>query len=128
MADVSIDVSQLRKLAEDIRSHSRQTPSKARAVVAKGALNIKNDWRREWSGLSHLPSLAAAVSYDVTIGGTSIEAEIGVDKGRPQGPLGNIAEFGSVKNAPHPGGAPALRNEEPRVLSAVEKIAGGLLG
>lgn len=128
MADVSIDVSQLRALAEDLRRHSRQTPAKLVPVVSRGALNIKREWQRSWAGLSHLPALASAVTYDTKVGVSSIEAEIGPDKGRPQGPLGNIAEFGSVKNAPHPGGAPALRNEEPRFLSAVEKIAGGLLG
>jgi hypothetical protein len=128
MADVQVDISQLTALAADLRKHSRETPSKLVPVVSKGALNIKNQWRATWAGLSHLPALAAAVTYDVTVRASEIEAEIGPDKGRAQGPLGNIAEFGTVKNAPRPGGAPALAAEEPRFVNAIEKIAAGILG
>jgi hypothetical protein len=126
--DVSVDASQLHALAEDIRRHSRETPSKLVPVVAKGALNIKNDWRAAWAGIGHAPDLPNAVTYDVKPGKASIEAEIGPDKGRRQGALGNIIEFGTSKTGPRPGGPPALEAEEPRFVTAVEKIAAGILG
>lgn len=125
MSDV--DVSQLRALAADLRAHGKETPSRLVPVVSKGALNIKRDWQASWAGLSHLPALAASITYDTTVRATDVEAEIGPDKGRRQGALGNIAEFGTSKNAPRPGGAPALAAEEPRFLTAVEKIAAGIL-
>jgi hypothetical protein len=128
MADVTVDISQLAALAADLRRHSRETPSKLVPVVSRGALQIKRDWQRAWSGLAHAPALPAAVTYDVKVGARTVEAEIGPDKGRRQGALGNIIEFGTSNNAPIPGGAPALRNEEPKFLTAVEKIAGGILG
>ena len=57
------------------------------------------------------------------------EAEIGPDKLRPQGPLGNLIEFGSINNPPHPGGLPAALREEPRfekaAADAAEDAAGG---
>jgi hypothetical protein len=128
MAGIQVDISQLTALAADLRKHSRETPSKLVPVVSKGALNIKKDWQAKWAGLSHLPALASAVTYDVKVGAATIEAEIGPDKGRAQGALGNIAEFGTSKNAPRPGGAPALAAEEPRFVTAIEKIAAGILG
>jgi hypothetical protein len=124
---MDIDTSQLQKLAADIRAHSRNTPAAAVQVVAKGALNIKADWRKAWAGLAHAPYLPAAITYDTTVRVSSIEAEIGPDKDRRQGALGNIVEFGTSKNGPRPGGAPALAREEPKYVSAVEKLTQGLL-
>lgn len=128
MADVSIDVSQLTALAADLRQHSRETPSKLVPVVAKSALNVKRDWQRAWSGLEHVPDIPAAITYDTTVRAREVEAEIGPDKSRPQGALGNILEFGTSNNGPIPGGPPALAAEEPRFVSAIEKIAAGILG
>lgn len=127
MAGVSIDASQLHALAADIRMGYKEAAKDARAVVSKGAVNIKNDWRREWAGLSHAPALAAAVTYDVKVLARGIEAEIGPDKNKRQGSLGNVIEFGTSRNAPHPGGAPALAREEPRFAKAAEDLIAGIL-
>ena len=127
MAGVKVDVSQLTRLAADLRAHSRETPAAAVQVVAKGALNVKNDWRRAWAGIGHAPALPAAVTYDTKVTTRSVEAEIGPDKARRQGALGNIIEFGTSKNPPRPGGGPALEREAPRFEQAVEDIARGLL-
>lgn len=128
MSGVEVNTRELDDLAGDLRKASKVAVAGARAVVGKGAVNVKNDWRAEWAGLSHAPALAAAVTYDVKIHVHDIEAEIGPDKSRRQGSLGNVIEFGTARNAPHPGGAPALAKEEPRFISAVEKLAGGILG
>jgi hypothetical protein len=120
MADV--DISQLTKLAADLRSHSRKTPAAAVAVVSKGALNVKNDWRKAWSGIGHAPALPAAVTYETKVNLRSVEAEIGPDKDRRQGALGNIIEFGTSKNGPRPGGAPALEREASRFEAAAAAL------
>lgn len=99
----------------------------ARKVVSKGALNIKKDWRDRWSGLSHAPQLASAITYDTAVDGDEASAEIGPDKSRPQGPLGNLVEFGSVHNAPRPGGLPALDAEAPRFEQALGDLGEQLL-
>jgi hypothetical protein len=65
----------------------------------------------------------ASISYDVTEGPGVVEAEIGPDKGRPQGPLGNLLEFGSAHNPPHNDGGRALDDEEPRFLAQVEALS-----
>lgn len=124
-----IDDAELRNLVADLdRAQSRAVPE-VRQVVAKGALNIKADWARRWSGLAHAPAVGRSISYDQTTTATSVGAEIGPDKGRRQGALGNLLEFGSRNNAPIPGGLPAAAAEAPRFERALadlgERLASG---
>lgn len=95
--------------------------------VFKGAMQIKEDWRKRWSGHPHIPRLPAAVTFDIGELGFKVEAEIGPDKDRPQGALGNIIEFGTPKNAPIPGGLPALEAEVPRFEKAIADLGEKLL-
>ncbi len=107
-------------LADALHRAAERAPAEARAVVSKGALNIKDDWRETWQrelAGGHAQRLHYSVGYDVSSGGgDDIIAVIGpdADKDRLQGPLGGIIEFGSVNNAPIPAGGPALLKESPR--------------
>lgn len=120
-------MSDLEKLAADLSNAVPVSAAKVRGVVQKGALNVKNDWRAAWSGLAHAPSVDEAVTFDTRVTAGGIEAEIGPDKSKRQGALGNLIEFGSVNNGPTPGGEPALQAEEPRFVKALEEITGDLL-
>lgn len=111
-----------------LRNAKDEVNDKTRKIVSKGALNIKNDWRKKWTGFRHAPYLPAAVTYDVASEGDLISAEIGPDKAKRQGALGNLLEFGSVNNPPHPAGVPALDAEEPRFVQAMEDLAAELMG
>jgi hypothetical protein len=124
---MDVQVTGLRELIVELAKAERAVPQQVREVVQKGALNIKRDWQQRWAGLSHAPSLAAAVSYDTRLAGAGASAEIGPDKGKAQGALGNLLEFGSVNNAPRPGGLPALQAEEPRFEKAMGDIIDELL-
>lgn len=97
-------------------------------VGEKGALNIKKDWQQAWSGHSYIGPLSRAISYDRRFRGSEVEWEIGPDKERAQGALGNVIEFGTVKNAPIPGGLPALDREAPRTEKALGDVLGKVLG
>jgi hypothetical protein len=110
-------------LIADFEREVKLAPGEARKVVAKGAINVTSDWRKRWSGHAHAPRLPYAVGYDLNwfLGG-KIEAEIGPDKDKPQGALGNLFEYGSVNNAPIPGGAPALEAERPKFEKAMENL------
>jgi hypothetical protein len=94
-------------------------------VVRKGALNVKNDWRANATSSAgrHARLYPASIGYDVTQEPDGASAEIGPDKGRPQGALGNLLEFGSANNPPHNDGGRALDAEEPRMVAAVEAVA-----
>lgn len=104
----SIDSADMRQLAADMGS----VPSEVEANTVK-ALNvtsfkIRSAWREKLRGSSTLPALPYAVTFDAKQGRGVLESEIGFDKGRAQGALGNISEFGSVNNAPRGFGAAAL--------------------
>lgn len=99
-----------------------------RAVVAKGALNIKLAWRRRWlpeigKAPINLPHVVRGIGYDVDQTSHSVTAEIGVHRLNPQAALAHFPEFGSVKNPPMPGGLPSLVEEDPRFVDAVADAA-----
>ena len=119
MVSVEIEFDQVRRLVTALQATTMAAAPLARAVVAKGALNIKTDWRAAWSGHPHIPALPAAITYDIKTAAGFITAEIGPDKSKRQGPLGNVIEFGTVNNGPIPGGLPALQRELPRFTAAV---------
>ncbi len=102
-------------------------PREVRQVVSKGALNIKKGWADRWRGHSSIRHLPRSINYDVTSVGDGAEAEIRPDPAKTQGNLAHLiefgnAEYGSVRNAPIPGGLPALRAEEPRFVQALADL------
>lgn len=125
---MSVNTSELRKWQADLeRTPARAVPGLL-AVLRKGSLNVKRDWQRAWRGHAHIPALPSAISYDVTRSRAGLHAEIGVDKVRAQGPLGNIIEFGTLKNAPIPGGLPALSREIPNLEREIGRVMAEALG
>lgn len=128
MSEVEITTEGLRELVAMLTKAESRSVTEVRAVVERGAVNVKKDWQQRWSGIGHAPALAAAVNYDVSYGLGSVSAEVGPDKGRRQGALGNIIEFGTSKNAPIPGGLPALEAEQPRFERALADLAEKALG
>lgn len=115
------------RLAADLAGAGARLNSAAAAVLAKGALNVKNGWRQNASGMPHLPFYPASITYDIFSEPGHMSAEIGPDKAKKQGPLGNIAEFGTSKNPPGLHGARALADEEPRFYAALEDVAGSVV-
>jgi hypothetical protein len=118
------DVAGLVRLAADLAASEAAVRQHGRAVVSKGALNVKRDWRanaRATAG-AHARLYPSSIGYDLHAAAGLIEAVIGPDKGLPQGALGNLLEFGSVNNGPHNDGGRALLAEEPRFIAAVEAL------
>jgi hypothetical protein len=103
------DLSGFDRLQADLNGVGREVIPFAVKALAVTANNVKKTWRGKVSGAAGLPGLAGALSYDVKAAGAHIEAEIGYDKDRYQGPLGNISEFGSPTVAPRGYGAGALQ-------------------
>lgn len=121
------DTHDLLKLSVDLDRAARVAPVEARKVVAKGALNIKNDARRRITGHPHAPAYPNSITYDTGATPLGAWAEIGPDKDRRQGALGNILEFGTIKNSPIPHMAPAAETEEPKFAKAMEDLAGKVI-
>jgi hypothetical protein len=87
------------------------------SAVAVTSKNIDKDWEKEALGMAHAPAFPYSVGYDISVfqgfGVSIIKSEIGPDKNRAQGALGNLIEFGSINNPPQGLGHGALqRNEE----------------
>lgn len=123
---IKIDASDVNQLVAELETKAQRVGADAAAVVRKGALNVKTDARRFASGLAHAPVYPYSIGYDIVGDGRfgSIAAEIGPDKAKPQGALGNILEYGTVNNAPFAHLGPALDIEGPRFEKALLDVAG----
>jgi hypothetical protein len=117
------DASEAKALAEVLATAAAGTPEEVRQVVSRGALNIKRDAQRGSRGLKHAPAYPSSITYDISSLPTAISAEIGPDKQRRQGALGNLIEYGSVNNPPRPHIRPAADREQPRFEKALEDLA-----
>ena len=120
---ISIDSDDLARFSVKLDKIVSQSPAEAAKVVEKGALNIKNAARRRASGIRHAPAYPSSITYDMSEGFRGPEAEIGPDKQKRQGALGNILEYGTTKNAPIPHIAPSADEELPRFERAMEDLA-----
>lgn len=110
-------------LEQVLADSARTAPAEVRKVVARGALNIKTDAKRRVGQLAHAPAYPSSITYDTRLTPGGAVAEIGPDKAKRQGALGNLLEFGSVNNPPHPHMAPAGDAERPRFERALEDLA-----
>ena len=104
------------------------TEPEVKAVVERGALNIKKQLVAEMQRSPHFKGVARGISYDMrTVGGFGggvIEAEIGPESSGP-GALANVAYFGTSRGGgtvPDPSGA--LEAESRRFEDALLKIIG----
>lgn len=124
MDRIDVDYRELSQLDDDWAILPKGFIQRVEKRVSRGCLNIKRDWKSRWEGHPHIPHLPNAISYDVTRRTDFVSGEVGPDKHRRQGPLGNIIEFGSPdgKNTPIPGGVPALEIEEPKFVDALADL------
>ncbi|MFI2612049.1 hypothetical protein [Kitasatospora sp. NPDC018619] len=97
---------------QELVASFEQAPLRLRVLAATAvevtARRVRDDARQRISGHRYLPRYPHSITYDIKATARGVEAEIGPDKGRPQGPLGNIIEYGTSKNAPLPHLGPAL--------------------
>lgn len=117
-------------LAADMLKAAAAAPAAAAAVVKKGANNVKKDAADNvrQSAPKHARLAAAAISYDnPEVTPYRVSAEIGYDKDKPQGSLGNLLEYGSRNNPAHRDLGRALDKEAPGFEKFLTDIAGKLL-
>jgi len=126
MPSVTFNDHDLTAWTKDLEKAAAIAPAEAAKVVTKGAVNIKADARRRISGLAHAPAYPRSITFDpVHVNRTVATTEIGPDKGKRQGPLGNILEYGAPgrNTPPHPHMSPAAEAEMPRFARAMEALA-----
>jgi len=95
----STDFSELTQLAADLGDVPDNSGPLINKAITVSSLKVKKSWQEPLQGSRTLPSLPYAVTFDISVGqffGVSvIKSEIGFDKSRGQGALGNISEYGS---------------------------------
>lgn len=102
MAD---DFSELIALAMDLGEVADNAGPAIRGAVEATAHDVKDDARGKVQGRALLGQAAAAIDYELKgfqgFGATVLDAEVGYDKGKPGGPLGNLIEYGAPRARPH---------------------------
>lgn len=113
---MSVDWREFQELVQDLEDAPRNAGKNIRKAVEVTARKVKDRWRDGSKGMAHAPAFPYSISYDlkgnVGDGVSSLSAEVGPDKGRPQGALGNLIEFGSRNNPPQGIGQAALHENE----------------
>jgi hypothetical protein len=122
------DAHEVTALADAITKASRVAVKDVEAVVFRGAIQIKKAAARRISGHPRLKRLPSAIDFDMYQSLKGPAAEIGPNHAKPQGPLGNIAEYGTPRTPPMPFMRPAADAEQPRFERAMEDLAVKALG
>lgn len=108
----NIDATEVNQLAADLGEVAAGAGGLVRKALEVSARHVKDHWRDNLPQSGHAKWLRFAVTYDLSSsfgpGGAVLQAEIGPDKDRKQGALGNLIEFGSVNNPPQGQGQAAL--------------------
>ncbi|MBB3666400.1 MULTISPECIES: hypothetical protein [Prauserella salsuginis group] len=110
----------VRRLAADLDKKAARALPAVAAVVAKGANNIKKQMRDEATSQGSYQHFHRTIGYDLRKGG--LEAEIGPDKDKMQGPLGNLLYFGTSRSGPVLDIDSAPDAEEPNFHRFLEQV------
>jgi len=93
-------------------------------AITGTSMGIKKAWQTPLKGSRTLPRLPYALSFDIAVGqffGVSvIKSEIGFDKEKPQGALGNVSEYGTPSITGRGHGAAALHANEKDFVRGLE--------
>lgn len=128
----AIDASGFTTLAADFDNADRRLAGEVRAVVVKGAVNVKKTMREDMGKSVHFKAAARDIDFDVVVERDTVGADVGPSVGRGRGHAGGLAGF-AYFGAPNGGGGTvrdpqaALDEEEPGFLAALEALVGDLL-
>lgn len=111
----NIIADEAKALADEFRRiRSRLKPALHKAAV-KSAVSLRDDARARiiaQSTKGYVDQYPRSITHTVTdSAGGIVTAEVGPDKNKKQGALGNILEYGTSKNPPYPHLQPALDHE-----------------
>jgi hypothetical protein len=137
---MNIDTSEIDRLAADLGSVGALAGPFINSALQRTALNVKDAARDRVRKRKHFKKAANAIDYEVTVfqgfGASVLKVEIGYDKSKDVGKLGNLVEYGAP-NGMHgpltPGGELAASLKEnlsdferglSKALADAEKKAG----
>lgn len=115
-----VDVIGLTVVVDDLSTFSQRLTVNVAKAVKITSQKVRDDARNRIKGHKYLPAYPYSITYDIKATAEGIEGEIGPDKGLAQGPLGNIIEYGTSKNAPLPHLGPALDANAEDLVTGIE--------
>lgn len=119
----------LREAADDLARGVDRVITELEAIGHRGANNMVRFARARVAGMRAAPAYPYSIGYDYRASTRLLTWEVGPDKARRQGALGNLIEFGSVNNSPRPHIGPALNAEEEAWVrhsaAAIDRLWGG---
>jgi hypothetical protein len=121
---IEVDLSELNTFATNLGRIASKALPEVDAVLEKGALNIKNDLVAGSRSSPHFKGLAGSITYDSQYSVGTARYEIGPDKSRKGGALGNIYYFGTSRGGGTGDLDGPLRDEEPRTYKNLLDLAG----
>ena len=119
MSDFSIDVSEVTGFVDSVGRITASATRDVDAVVKKGAQNVKNEMVADARGSAHFKGMAGSISYDRLSPG---EYEVGPDKSRAGGALGNIYYFGTSRGGGSGDIDKPVQSETPRFEQALSAL------
>lgn len=115
-----VDVVGLTVVVDDLGVFAERLRVNLGKAVKVTSQKVRDDARSRIRGHKYLPAYPYSITYDVKVTAEGVEGEIGPDKGKAQGPLGNIIEYGTSKNAPIPHLGPALDANADDLVTGIE--------
>lgn len=94
------------------------------AVVKRGAQNVKTEMAADAASSQHFKGMAGSISYDSDYRVGETAYEVGPDKSRNGGSLGNIYYFGTSRGGGSGDIEKPLRSEGHRLERALGDLAG----
>lgn len=117
-----MDVSEVTAVANGLGRIAASALPDVDEVLKKGAQNIKEGMISDVEGSEHFKGMAGSISYDSRYGLGRAQYEIGPDKARRGGALGNIYYFGTSRGGGSGDLDKQLNLEAPRTLEFLEQL------
>lgn len=119
MSDLSIDVSEVVGFVDCVGRVTASATREVDAVVKKGAQNVKAEMVADARESVHFKGMAGSISYD-QLG--PAHYEVGPEKGRAGGALGNIYYFGTSRGGGSGDIDKPVNAETPRLEQALTDL------
>lgn len=127
MTRVDFDFGELERWTDVLHRAPAEVRVKGRAVVTRHTRNVKNRAQRRAPSGPHTRHYARSITDSIDQDAYEIVGEVGPQRGRPQWGLGNLLEYGSRNNRPHPHLEPALDFEDSLFIRACLDLAEGAI-
>jgi hypothetical protein len=122
---MGFDTRELRQFTADLEVAGAKVVPAAAKVLEVNALRVQKAWRSSARGHARFPSFPSSVTVDIR----GLTAEVGPDKSKRQGALGNLLHFGTSKSGPTlPNPQTYLDAAQPKFEADLAALASRLLG